>query len=79
MRRGNGRRPANRLKFFRCELEEAIDVDNLLLEAYILVKRANFTYTDVKEMTRTERTVFLKLLKEDLEREEDAVKRSNGS
>ena len=28
-------------------------------------------------MTRTERTIFLKLLKEDLEREEDAVKRNS--
>ena len=79
MRRGNGCRPTNNLKFFRRELEEAIDVDNLLLEAYILVKRSNFTYRDVKEMTRTERTVFLKLLREDAEREEDAIKRSNGS
>ena len=79
MWRGNGCRPTNYCKFFRRELEEVIDVDNLLLEAYILVKRANFTYTDVKEMTRTERTVFLKLLREDLEREEDAIKRSNGS
>ena len=77
MWRGNGCRPTNYCKFFRRELEEVIDVDNLLLEAYILVKRANFTYTDVKEMTRTERTVFLKLLREDLEREEDAIKRSS--
>lgn len=30
-------------------------------------------------MTRTERTVFMKLLKEDLEREEDAIKRSRSS
>jgi len=30
-------------------------------------------------MTRTERTIFLKLLKEDLEREQDAIKRSNTS
>ena len=79
MRRGNDRRSANRLKFFRCELEDVIDVDNLLLEAYILVKRARFTYSDVKEMTRTERTVFLKLLREELERESDAIKRNSSS
>ena len=76
MWRGIGRRPANRCKFFRCELDEVIDVDSLLLEAYILVKRARFTYSDVKTMSRTERTVFLKLLREDLEREEDAIKRN---
>ena len=75
MQGGFGNRLTNRRKFFRCELEEAIDVDNLLLEAYILVKRAHFTYSDVKGMTRTERTVFLKLLKEELEREDDAIKR----
>jgi hypothetical protein len=79
LRRGDGRRPTNRLKFFRCELEEVIDVDNLLLEAYILVKRARFTYSDVKEMTRTERTIFLKLLREDLERESDAIKRNTSN
>ena len=79
MRRGVYCRPTNRCKFFRCELEEVIDVDNLLLEAYILVKRARFTYADVKGMTRMERTVFIKLLKEDLERESDAIKRNSGS
>jgi len=30
-------------------------------------------------MTRTERTIFLKLLREDLEREQDAIKRSTPS
>jgi len=40
------------------------------------VKRANFTYSDVKEMTRAERTIFLKLLKDELEREEDAIRRN---
>ena len=74
MQGGSGSRTTHRRKFFRCELEDAIDVDNLLLEAYILVKRANFTYSDVKEMTRAERTIFLKLLKDELEREQDAIK-----
>lgn len=64
------------MQIFRCELEDVIDLDNLLLEAYILVKRANFTYSDVREMTRTERTIFLQLLKEDVERENDAIKRN---
>jgi hypothetical protein len=77
--RGSSHGLANRRKFFRCELDEVIDVDSLLLEAYILVKRANFTYSDVKTMSRTERTIFLKLLREDLERENDAIKRSTTS
>jgi hypothetical protein len=30
-------------------------------------------------MTRTERTIFLKLLKEEIERENDAIKRNRSS
>jgi len=41
-----------------------------------LVRRAKFTYSDVRGMTRTERTIFMKLLKQDLERESDAIKRN---
>jgi hypothetical protein len=74
MQGGFSSRSTYRRKFFRRELEETIEIDNLLLEAYILVKRAGFTYMDVRGMTRTERTVFMKLLKDDLEREQDAVK-----
>jgi hypothetical protein len=76
MWRGISHRLTNNRKFFRCELEKVIDVDSLHLEAYILVKRANFTYSDVKQMTRTERGIFLKLLREELERESDAIKRT---
>lgn len=77
MRRGISRGLTNNRKFFRRELEELIDVDKLFFEAYILVKKSNFTYSDVKTMSRMERTIFLKLLEEEIEREQDAIKRSN--
>lgn len=38
--------------------------------------RVGFTYADVKLMPRLERTVYIKLLKEEVERENDAVERS---
>tara|TARA_R110000744_G_scaffold99308_3_gene191741 strand:+ start:1886 stop:2020 length:135 start_codon:yes stop_codon:yes gene_type:complete len=43
------------------------------------VHRVGFTYKDVKELTRTERTAFLKLFKEELKREENEIKRAQSS
>ena len=51
----------------------------MLLEAYILVNKGHFTYMDVRHMTRIERTSFIKILKDDLERQEDAIKRNRSS
>lgn len=68
---------AHRHRFFYFELDQVLDLDELLLEAYILVHRIGFTYTDVKSLTRTERTAFLKLFKEEIERENDEIKRAN--
>lgn len=73
---GVGCRPANRCKFFRSELEQLISVDSLYQEAYILVNRGNFTFRDVKEMTRLERVMFLNLIKDQIKRETDAIKRN---
>ena len=64
-------------RFFYLELDHTLDLDELFLEAYILVHRVGFTYNDVKKLTRTERTAFLKLYKEELKREDDAIKRQN--
>ena len=66
---------AYRHRFFYAELDHVLDLDELLLEAYILVHRVGFTYKDVKELTRTERTAFLKLFQEELKREDDEIKR----
>ena len=49
------------------------------MEAYILVNKGKFSYSDVKSMTRTERSIFLKLLKDDFERQQDAIKRGRSS
>ena len=70
---------AYRHRFFYSELDQTLDLDELLLEAYILVHRVGFTYKDVKELTRTERTAFLKLFGDELKREEDEIKRAHTS
>lgn len=38
--------------------------------------RVGFTYSDVKTMPRLDRAVFIDLLKEEVERENDAIERS---
>ena len=77
MRQYRNRGVAHRHRFFYFELDQTLDLDELLLEAYILVHRIGFTYTDVKALTRTERTAFLKLFKEEIERENDEIKRAH--
>ena len=79
MRQYRNRGVAHRHRFFYFELDQTLDLDELLLEAYILVHRVGFTYKDVKELTRTERTAFLKLFKEELKREENEIKRAQSS
>lgn len=71
---GVSRRLTNRRKFFRSELEQIISLDSLYEEAYILVKHANFSLADVKNMTRSERLMFLRLMSEEAERTKDAIK-----
>ena len=68
---------ANRHRFFYFELDQTLDLDELLLEAYILVHRIGFSYSDVRTLTRTERTAFLKLYKEEVERENDEIERAH--
>jgi hypothetical protein len=70
---------AYRRRFFYFELDQTLDLDELLLEAYILVHKVGFTYIDVKGLTRTERAGFLKLYTEEIQREEDAIKQSRSS
>lgn len=66
-------------RFFYFELDQVLDLDELFLEAYILVHRVGFTYSDVKLLTRTERTAFLKLFKQEVERENDEIKRAHNN
>lgn len=64
-------------KFFFSDLTSKINIDNLLLEAYILVSKCNFTYSDVKSMTKLERAIFLKLYTKDLEAQKNAIEQYN--
>lgn len=62
----------NQRKFFFSDLTAKINIEDLLLEAYILVSKCSFTYQDVKSMTKLERAVFLKLYTKDLEAQKNA-------
>ena len=73
MRRGVRNVGSNQRKFFFSDLTDKINVENLLLEAYILVSKCKFTYLDVKGMTKLERAVFLKLYTQDLEAQKNAL------
>ena len=45
------------------------------MEAYILVHKVGFSYSDVKSMVKAERFAYIKLLSEEVEKENDAIKR----
>ena len=63
----------NQRKFFFSDLTSQLNLENLLLEAYILVSKCRFAYSDVKVMTKLERAVFLKLYSDELKAEKDAI------
>jgi predicted nucleotidyltransferase len=65
---------AGERKFFFSDLKEDLKIESILLEAYILVKRCNFTYSDVKGMTKLERMIFLKILGDEVKAQNDAIK-----
>jgi hypothetical protein len=44
------------------------------MEAYILVSKCSFAYSDVKVMTKIERAIFLKIYSDELKAENDAIK-----
>ena len=49
------------------------------MEAYILVHKIGFSYADVKSMIKSERLAYINLLSEEVERENDAIKRNRGN
>ena len=59
--------------FFFGDLNRSIDLKDLLQEAYILVKHVGFSYSDVKSLSRTERTTFIEFLTDEMEREKNAI------
>ena len=62
--------------FFYDELEQLLDLNSLYQEAYILIKEIGFSWSDIKSLTKTDRSIFLKLFKEDIDRQNDAIERS---
>ena len=46
---------------------QEINLEALMLQAYILVNKVRISYQDVKKMTRFERNMFLKFYSEELE------------
>lgn len=52
-------------RFFIRELVSLWKLEDLLKEAYVLVKHCNLTYSDVRSLTRVERVAFLQFLKEE--------------
>ena len=64
--RNNGSPP--RCQFFFGELTDVLSSQDLLQQAYILVSKVGFSYTDVKEMTKRERLAFLKFYTDEIQR-----------
>jgi hypothetical protein len=64
---------SSKRKFFFSDLKDYLKIENLLMEAYILVSKCSFTYADVKDMTKVERVIFLKLFQDDLKAQKDAI------
>jgi hypothetical protein len=60
-------------KFFFSEITSQLNLDSLLLEAYILVSKCNFSYHDVKGMTKIERILFIKFYTDELKAQKDAI------
>jgi hypothetical protein len=52
-----------------------VNIEDLLYQAYILVSKARFSYSDVKKMTKLERGAFIKFYARELKEQEDAYKR----
>ena len=68
---------SNKRKFFFSDLISELNLENILLEAYILVSKCHFTYSDVKGMTKIVRAVFLKLHSDELKAQKDAIEQYN--
>ena len=55
-------------QFFFSELTETLTSEDLLQQAYILVSKLSFSYSDVKVMTKKERMTFLRFYSEEMKR-----------
>lgn len=73
----DGTEHSNHCKFFFSDLIDEVNYENLLFQAYILVSKTRFSYSDVKQMTKLERALFIKFYTEELKAQEDAYKQYN--
>ena len=63
-------------KFFRSQLITNDSVKELLKQAFTLVYKVGLTATDVNKMTSLERNYFFEFLTEDIEAQNDIIKRN---
>ena len=66
---GNDGNPA-RYRFFFSELTNSLSFDDLLYQAYILISKVGFSYSDVKNMKKEERLAFLKFYSDEMKKSE---------
>jgi len=59
------------------QIVEAFNLKDLLYEVYILVKHCRFSYSDIKNMSRSERSIFLEFLTKELDEQKNATKQHN--
>jgi hypothetical protein len=64
---GNHGNP-NGCKFFFSELTDSLSSQDLLYQAYILINKVGFSYSDVKSMTQKERVTFIKFYTEEMKK-----------
>ena len=63
-------------KFFREQLIIYDSIKELLKQAFILVYKVGLTATDVNKMTSLERNYYFEFLTEDIEAQNDIIKRN---
>jgi hypothetical protein len=61
-------------RFFYRSLAASFNLKDLLYEAYILVKHCRFAYSDIQDMSKAERALFLEFFTNELEEEKRASK-----
>ena len=57
-------------QFFFSELTDSLSSDDLLYQAYILISKVGFSYSDVKSMKKEERLAFLKFYSDEVSKQQ---------
>ncbi len=57
-------------QFFFSELTDSLSSDDLLYQAYILISKVGFSYSDVKGMKKEERLAFLKFYSDEVSKQQ---------